>query len=83
MYAINSSTGNLTALSPASIATGSIPYALTITPSGNYVYVINNDPLLPSYNIYMYGVNSISGVLNPLTLPSFTIGTQPIAITSW
>jgi 6-phosphogluconolactonase (cycloisomerase 2 family) len=71
MYSINSSSGQLTALSPSSIETGSLPVSIkTITIGDNsYAYVCNNS----GNNVTMYLINSSSGQLTALS--QATIGT--------
>ncbi len=72
MFAINSSTGQLTALSPATIDTGSLPYHIsTITIGTNsYAYTLNTT----SSNISMFAINNSNGQLTALS-PA-TIGTS-------
>jgi 6-phosphogluconolactonase (cycloisomerase 2 family) len=55
-YAIDASTGALTAVAGSPFATGNGPETVTINPSGTHVYVVN------------YGDSSISGyAINPMT----------------
>ena len=74
MYAINASTGILTALSTP-IATGSNPYSITINPTGSFAYVTNTN----SGTVSMYAINPSTGILT--ASPDTTVtGASPRSI---
>ncbi len=77
MYSINSSIGQLAALSPPIIATGNSPKSMVITNSGNYAYAVNGN------NIYMYGRNKTTGQLTALYPPFIPVSSTcyTVAIT--
>ena len=58
-YAVNSTTGYLTALSPSVVSTGSAPAGVVVDNTGRFVYVTNSG----GTSISMYTINSSSGVL--------------------
>ena len=64
-YSIDSSTGALTPLSPASVSTGagSFPQFITIDPSGKFGYTANEG----TANISEFAIDQTSGVLTPIT----------------
>ncbi len=66
---VDADTGALTAAG-APVATGQYPFAVAITPGGQYAYVTN----LVGGSISSYGIDSITGVLTPI--PLSTPGTQ-------
>lgn len=57
------STGALTAMTPATVATGVRPYDVTVDPSGKYAYAVNNDT---AWYISQYALGS-DGALTPMT----------------
>jgi len=69
--------GLLTPLSPATVSTGTNPYAIAISPSGGHAYVCNNG----SNTVSQYSVNSSTGLLTPLSPATVSTGTNPCAIT--
>ncbi len=66
MFAINHSTGMLTAISPAQVPTGFFPQG--IAASSNFVYTANSD----DNSVSMFAINTTNGLLAPLS-PSETI----------
>jgi 6-phosphogluconolactonase (cycloisomerase 2 family) len=74
-YSIDSSTGKLTALSPASVSTGTTPYAVALRSDGRCAYVANRSDNTVSQYIISSGV--------PTALASATVatGSSPVAIT--
>jgi 6-phosphogluconolactonase (cycloisomerase 2 family) len=77
MYAINASTGVLTALSTPTISTGNRPIDLAINPAGTFAYVTNET----SNTVSMYAINASTGVLTALSTPTITTTSpQGIAI---
>ncbi len=77
MYAINASTGILTALSTPTIATGSGGIGITINPAGTFAYVTNEY----SNTVSMYAINASTGILTALSTPTIATGSAPIGIT--
>ena len=76
MYAINATTGILTALTTSTVATGSSPLDIAINPAGTFAYVTNEG----SNTISMYAINATSGILTALTTPTVATGTGQGAI---
>ncbi len=76
-YSINSKTGVLSALTPATIVETTFPTDLYAEPSGRYVYVVNRD----SNNISQYSVNQSTGVLTALSTKTAASGKYPFSIT--
>lgn len=60
MFTVDSSTGVLTAISPATVSTGNYPKSITFDPSGKYAYVTNYS----SNTVSIYRVNLATGVLS-------------------
>ncbi len=50
----NTETGALSALSPASVETGTHPYGITISPDGRFIYVANKETPEVAGRIYAY-----------------------------
>jgi 6-phosphogluconolactonase (cycloisomerase 2 family) len=64
-FRINATQGTLSALSPASLATGSQPVAIAMHSSGMFLFVSNSG----SSNISSYNVDTTSGTMSsPLTI---------------
>ncbi len=76
MYSINQSTGQLTALSPATIATGSQPYSIAMNAAGTFAYVTNRI----SNTVSMYSINQSTGQLTALSPASIAAGSVPTNI---
>ena len=77
MYALNSSTGALTALdSPISTGGFSSPEQIVVHPTANFAYVANygND------TVSMYAINPSTGILSPLSTPTIATGESPRSI---
>ncbi|MGA8492253.1 MAG: beta-propeller fold lactonase family protein [Terriglobales bacterium] len=74
VYAINSSTGALSAIAGSPFSTYNNPFALAITPSGKFLYVLN--PNLTS----VIGYTIASGVLHPVAGLPAQVGNGPRAI---
>ena len=77
MYAINASTGLLTALSPSTITTGdaSYPESISINPAGSFAYVTNYG----SRTVSMYAINASTGLLTALS-PSTISTNSPYSV---
>ena len=74
---INAETGALTPIAGSPFATGTVPMAITVDPTGRYVYVANRD----SDNISAYSIDSASGALAPVAGSPFAAGDAPKSIT--
>lgn len=75
MYTIDRTTGELTATSPVTETAGTGPYALTVDPTGKFVYVAN----WTDNTISIYSIDQISGVLTPVGSP-IAAGTNPTCV---
>ncbi len=81
-YSINTSTGALSAMdadgattgTQATIATGTLPYAVVVDPTGQFAYVANDT----SNNVSVYTINQTTGALTAGTAVS--AGTNPRSI---
>jgi 6-phosphogluconolactonase len=80
-YSVDSCSGALTALSPATVATGSDPEDMVVDPLGRFVYAANlvsNASDLAT--ISMYTINPTTGALTPTTPPTVPTGFFPQGI---
>jgi len=77
MYAINATTGQLTALATPTVATGNTPASITVNPAGTFAYVAN----LFGNTVSMYAIDASSGQLTALSTPTVATGTYPSSIT--
>lgn len=77
MYSINSVTGLLTELTPATVATEDKPWHVNVDPSGAHVYVTNYG----SGTVSGYAINSSTGQLTELAGSSYPVGTSPVGLT--
>lgn len=73
-YAIDATTGALTALTGSPYATGSQPLFVTIDPSGSYAYTANSG----SANVSGFKIDPTTGV--PAFLGNFAAGTAPFVV---
>lgn len=68
MFRLNSTTGQLIPLSPeSSVSTINPPFALSIAPSGKYLYATTNSSNSESDAISMFSINPQTGYLTPLS----------------
>jgi 6-phosphogluconolactonase (cycloisomerase 2 family) len=77
-YTVDSSTGDLTAISGSPFSAGTNPYAVAAVPGGRFLYVAN----WTSNNISAFSVDPFSGALTGIGLfpiPN-TSGTKPVAL---
>ena len=75
MYSINSTTGLLTPLSPATVASGMMPVDMIIDPLGKNLYALCKEDSISRYSdIFMYEINSGSGLLTPLPTATIAAG---------
>jgi len=69
---IVSSTGALTPMTPAAVATGASPVGVAMDESGHYVYVSNEvDNTISQYTV------GPTGALSPMTTPTVATGVRP------
>src|SRR5882762_3954575 len=71
-YAIDSATGNLTAIGSPFAVSGTTPVSLAVDPNGQFLYVVNNG----SDNVSVYAIDSSTGALTAAGLPAPT-GSSP------
>jgi len=71
MYKIDQITGVLTPNTPATVATGSTPFYVTVDPSGRFAYVSNeNDSTVTIYGLNSQGILSAVGTAPTGTTPA-------------
>jgi 6-phosphogluconolactonase (cycloisomerase 2 family) len=75
-YAINPGSGALTHVKGSPFATGSVPSALAVDPTGSFAYVANAG----SNNISAYTIDQASGALTPVAGSPFATGSSPVSI---
>lgn len=75
-YAINSTTGALTPLPGSPFTAGSNPYALTLDPASQFLYVANR----VSNTISAFTVNASTGALTQIPGSPFAAGSAPDAV---
>jgi YVTN family beta-propeller protein len=80
MFSVNSSTGQLTALSPATVTTDSScapasgnSTAIAIHPAGAFAYITNKC----THSVSMFSINASTGIFSPLSTPSVNSGNFP------
>jgi 6-phosphogluconolactonase (cycloisomerase 2 family) len=80
-YAVDATTGDLTLVSGAPYPTGVQPVAVTVDPTGRFVYVVdyNNIPALGF--ISAWSIDGATGALTPVPGSPFPTGFLPRAIT--
>jgi len=76
MYAVNATTGILTALTTPTVATGNVPSSIAINPAGTFAYVANEG----GSTVSMYAINAATGILTALTTPTVATGNGPLSI---
>ncbi len=76
-YAVDSSSGALTPLSPATFATGKGPSSIAVDPSLGYIYVVNNGG---SNDVSAFSVDIGTGLLTPLAGSPFPAGANPLSL---
>jgi 6-phosphogluconolactonase len=70
--------GTLVPMTPPTLVAGDTPEAITVDPSGKYVYVANVRPT-PAGKISQYVIGA-TGALSPMATPSASAGTYPVSI---
>jgi 6-phosphogluconolactonase (cycloisomerase 2 family) len=73
------SVGALAPLSPATVAAGSNPQAVAVSPSGASVYVANTSSAAGGYSVSQYDVDA-SGALAPKSPATVAAGNAPLAV---
>jgi len=73
-FRINPTTGELSALNPSSVSTGTSPVGITMHSSGKFLYVSNN----ASSNISGFDVSTTNGALSNAT--NVTSSAQPAGL---
>jgi 6-phosphogluconolactonase (cycloisomerase 2 family) len=77
MFSVNSATGILSPLTPASIPAGTFPWQMAITPNGKFLYVTD----ITLNEVRQFSIDVITGLLTPLGTPTIGAGNEPISIT--
>jgi hypothetical protein len=74
--------GQLTPLTPATVAAGSDPVSITIDPSGSYAYVANYGigAVAGPGTVVQYSIG-VDGTLTPLNPATVSAGASPVAVT--
>lgn len=81
MYAIDQTTGALTATSPATVFTGGDPFQVLVAPSGKFAYVVNNlSGGGMTDGVWQYTVDSATGILTQNAQGYVAAGNAPTAI---
>jgi 6-phosphogluconolactonase len=75
-YAIDSSTGVLTAIAGSPFPAGLSPRFVAFDPTGKFAYVANAD----SNDVSAYSFNSATGALTPIAGSPIPAGTRPVSI---
>jgi 6-phosphogluconolactonase len=75
-FAVDTSTGSLTPLSPATFATGKGPSSITVDPTGRFIYVANNGG---SNDVSAFSV-ATTGLLTPVAGSPFPAGANPLSL---
>ena len=70
--------GALIRMTPPTVVAGDTPEAITVDPSGRYVYVANARPT-PAGKISQYAIGA-TGALSPMATPSASAGPYPVSI---
>jgi 6-phosphogluconolactonase len=73
VFAIDQTTGLVTATDPAGVTAGIDPFGLTLDPSGKFAYV----PDRGTNMVWMYTVDAITGALTPTSTAAVSAGNQP------
>jgi 6-phosphogluconolactonase len=79
-FDINAKTGALTPIPGSPFATGSLPYSVTVHPTGRFVYVANAGIPTNTFNVSAYAVNATTGALTPVPGSPFATGVQPSSV---
>jgi 6-phosphogluconolactonase (cycloisomerase 2 family) len=77
-YAINATTGALTAIAGSPIAAGTNPRSLTVDPSGKFAFVANRG----TNNVSVYTIDAATGALTAIAGSPFATGNGPASVTT-
>jgi 6-phosphogluconolactonase len=80
-YTIDGTTGGLTFVSGSPFSAGTQPVAVTVDPTGKFVYVVNYDNVPDLGNISAYIINGITGALTAVPGSPFPAGFLPYSVT--
>src|SRR6516165_99530 len=80
-YAVDSTTGDLTLVSGSPYPTGDQPVAVTVDPTGRFVYVVDYNNLPALGFISAWSIDGATGALTPVPGSPFQTGFLPRAIT--
>jgi 6-phosphogluconolactonase (cycloisomerase 2 family) len=75
VFSIDASTGKLTAVPGSPYATSTLSVAISIDPSGKFVYIANGDP--PANNISAFAIDVNTGALTAVPGSPFATGPNP------
>src|SRR6202043_1922650 len=75
-YAINAASGAVTAISGSPFPAGSVPYSITIDPSGKFAYVANQG----NGDVSAFAINGSSGALTTVSGSPFATGPVPFSV---
>jgi len=77
MFTIDATTGLLTPMSPATVHAGGFPFELAVSPSGKFLYVVDN-----IFNhVAEFTIDQVTGTLTPTSQAFASTGQGPTAVT--
>ncbi len=76
MHSRNAVTGQLSPLTPVSVATGDKPWHINVHPNGQFLYNTNYG----SNTVTAYAINSVSGQLTQLPGSPYSVSANPIGL---
>jgi lactonase family protein with 7-bladed beta-propeller len=76
-FTLDAQNGTLTQVAGSPFPAGLAPHAVTVDPTGHFVYVANHD----SNNVSAYTINPQNGALTPIPGSPFAAGTGPHGVT--
>jgi 6-phosphogluconolactonase len=79
MFTIDSATGVLTPMTPATVFTGGSPFGITLDPSGKFAYVPDAYSQ-PNNFVSEFTVDSLTGVLTPTAQIAVSAGNSPTSV---
>ena len=75
-FALDPTTGVLTAASPAMVPAGNRPFTANADPGGRFLYV----PDAGSDRLYVFAIDQTTGALTPAPVPSVVTGMRPTSV---
>jgi DNA-binding beta-propeller fold protein YncE len=75
-YAINAASGALTAISGSPFPAGTLPYSMTVDPSGKFAYVANQG----NGNVSAFAIDGTIGALTTVSGSPFATGPVPFSV---